>query len=361
MIRFTLLFTGALLIFALIVSACIKRVSPDEIGIHISNKIFLLNSQGGLDRADYDAGFYRSIWGLESWDTLPRSAQRIAFTNRIDLRGPEDSPAIDAKTSEGDTLTIEATVLFRIAQGKGHLVYEKFGGGDRFRRLARDLAKPQIVTAFGTLKTQEIYDKEKRQAVYKKLESQALRESFEANNFELISVAIMEVSYDPQYEIQLQRKKVATQNELLAKSRTKLAEEEGKKKKIIQETDNEVQKLKIKLSNEKETRKADNDLAVAEIDAAGIREAGEIEREYQTYKGQKEAQGIEAKKSADAYAVQKQKEAYGENGANVVAYIAAKNFPVRSVTMPSFGLDWFNPMAIAQRMGQIVETAGGQH
>jgi hypothetical protein len=41
----------------------------------------------------------------------------------------------------------------------------------------------------------------------------------------------------------------------------------------------------------------------------------------------------------------------GETGQNYVAYIAAQNFPVKSVLMPSLGIDWFSPMSLAQFVG----------
>lgn len=352
MIRFTILFVSGLLIIALVVSACIKRIAPDEIGIHI------MNTGGGLDKNDYDAGFYRSIWLLETWDTLPRSVQKVSFTNRPDLRGPDDAPAIEAKTADGDRVTVEATVLFRIAPGKGHLVYERVGRGDAFKRLARDLAKPPIVTAFAKLNTQYIYGAASRRATYNDMRDRSLREGLATNGLELVEVSIMEVTYDPKYEAQLERLKVATQKTLLEKSQQSLVKEEGEKKKIIQETDNIVQQLKTELLNTKKTRKAENDLAVAKIDAEWTRTVATKEAGWKQYRGEKEAQGTQAKKEAEAVAVQLQKDAYGENGANVVAYQAAINFPVRNVTMPSFGIDWFSPLAIAQRLGGVLETVG---
>ncbi|MBI3817972.1 MAG: hypothetical protein HY286_04715 [Planctomycetes bacterium] len=356
MIKFTLIFFGAVLLAALVVSACIRRIAPDEIGMHTTSNLLWI--RGGLDPQDYDAGFYRSIWPFERWETLPRSTQRIAFTNRPDLRGPNDAAAIEAKTLDGDRVTIEAAVLVKIAPGKGHIVFEKVGAGDALRALARDLAKPPIVTVFGTLKTQDIYNAEVRRKAYQSLTTTTLTQLLASNGLELVDVSIMEVTYDPQYEAQLQRQKESTQKTLLEVSQQKLVTEEGEKKKLMQGTDNEVQDLKTQLLNKKLTLKAINDMAIAVLDAESLKRVGEIEADAKQYRGEKEAMGIQANKEAEANAVQLQKDAYGENGANVVAYLAAQNFSVKSVTMPSFGIDWFSPLSIAQHMGAVLESAG---
>ncbi|MFN0206510.1 MAG: SPFH domain-containing protein [Planctomycetota bacterium] len=355
MIRFTLLFFGGLLLIALVVSACIRRIGPDEIGLHIMN----IGSEKGLEPKDYDAGFYRSIWLVERWDTLPRSIQKVSYTNRIDLRGPDDQPAIEAKTLDGDRVTVEATIHFRVATGKGHSVYQSAGPGDAFKRLARDVSSPLISAAFATLGTQQIYDKEKRGAVYAKLESDTLRGELEARGLELIRVSILEVTYDPNFEIQFERQKVATQKTLLEKSQKKQAEEQGLKNSIVQEAANEVAKLKIELANEKKTREAQNKLDIGAEDAAWAREAGRIIGEWTTYQKTAEAKGIQAKKEAEAYAVLLQKEAFGDNGSNLVAYHAAQNFSVKNVTMSSLGIDWFSPASIAEKLGAIINAAAG--
>jgi hypothetical protein len=353
MIRFILKLLGGLLVLALLVSASIRRIGPDEIGLHIVN----VGSEKGLEAVDYDAGFYRSIWLVETWDTLPRSVQKITFTNRTDLRGPDDQPAIEAKTLDGDRVTVEATILFRIEQGKGHNVYQNAGPGDAFRRLARDVSSPLIAQCFATLNTQHIYDMEKRRAAFDKLQSVTLKNELGARNIELVQVAIMEVTYDPKYEEQLERQKVATQKTLLETSQQKQAKEQGLKNKIVQETQNKTQELRGNLKNEKTRLEAENKKQIAQLDSEWQRRVGEIQAEVTLYEKTAEARGVQAKKEAEAYAVKLQKEALGQNGNNVVAYLAAQNFPVKNVTMPSYGIDWFSPLSIAQRLGAMVEMA----
>ena len=120
-----------------------KRIAPDEIGIRT------ISGSTGLMHEDYDAGFYRAIWLVDLWETLPRSVQKVSFTDRSDLRGPTDASMVEAKTIDGDSVSIEASVLFRIQEGQGHVVYEQARTTEGFLRLARSLAS-QVAQRRGT-------------------------------------------------------------------------------------------------------------------------------------------------------------------------------------------------------------------
>lgn len=354
-VRVLLIITTTLLLIALVGSASIKRIGPDEIGLHVVN----LGSEKGLEKKDYDAGFYRSIFLVESWVTLPRSVQKITFTARPDLRGPDDGPAIEAKTLDGDRVTVEASALVRIADGKGHSVYENLGSGNSFRARSRDVIGPSIAAAFATINTEEIYVAARRRATIEKLESETLRQKLASWNIELVKVSVLEVKYDPKYEAQLQRQKVATQRKLLEESTKTQAIETGRKNLIVQTTQNEVEKLKNDLKNKKDTLISENKKAISAEDAAGDIAKGKIEADALRYSLEKSAEGIKARKEAEAYSVRLYKDALGDNGNNVVAYQAALNFPVKNVTMPSSGIDWFSPLALAQKLGAMVAAGAG--
>lgn len=344
---------GAILVLALLAAASIRRIAPDEIGIRIVN----LGPGKGLVKQDFDAGFYRNIWLLESWDTLPRSVQRVSFTNRADLRGPDDLPAIEAKTKDGDRIVIEATVLFRILAGKGHVVYQDSGKGDAFKRVARDIAGAEIPAAFAVLGTEKIYDETERRRAYDQLTQSLGTRLANLRNLELVNVAITEVSYDPKYEEQLERKKLADQKKLLENSLTIKATELGKKNATIQETDNKVKGIQNTTQNEVKRLNATNAKAIEVVRAEATRESGRIKSEGTQYRALKDAEGYQAVREADAYAIQRQREALGDHGENYVAYVTAQNFPVKQVIMPSVGIDWLSPLSLARFAGALVEAA----
>ena len=345
---------GGIVAFTLLVAASIRRIAPDEIGIRIVN----VGSDKGLVKKDFDAGFYRNLWLLESWDTLPRSVQRVSFTNRVDGRGPDDQPAIEAKAKEGDRVTVEATVLFRIPDGKGHIVYQDSGKGDAFKRVARDIAGAEIPAAFATLGIEDIYDQEKRRAAYKKLEETLGAKLRDLRNLELVDVAITEVTYDPKYEALLERKKVADQKTLLEASQRKRNEEKNKKDAIVAETVSEVKRIQGDSKNEITRLNADNMREIEGVKAQATKLDGDIRAETNKYKLTNEATGSLANGQAEAYAIQQQREALGENGQNYVAYTTAQNFPVKSVVMSSVGIDWLNPASYARMLvGAAMESA----
>lgn len=337
----------------LALAASIRRIAPDEIGIRIVNSPF----GEGLVAKDFDAGFYRNIFLVESWDTLPRSVQRVVFTNRVDLRGPEDLPSIEAKTRDGDRITVEATVLFRIPDGRGHVVYQDSGRGDAFKRVARDIAGAEIPAAFATLATERIYDKEARRDAYAQLESTLREKLARLRHLELVKILITEVTFDPKYEEQLERKKVAKQREQLETSQKNRVVELNKKLAIIQETDNKVKKIQNDNRATVTTLVAENTREVERIRAEGTRSVGDIEASAKGYKAVKEAEATQLVREAEAYALAKQRAAMGDQGQNYVAYTAAQNFPVKSVVMPSIGIDWFSPMSLARFVGAALQGA----
>jgi regulator of protease activity HflC (stomatin/prohibitin superfamily) len=338
-----------------LVGASCRRIAPDQIGLRTMN----VGESKGLVQRDFDPGFYRSLWLVESWDTLPRSVQRVTFTNRVDLRGPDDAPAIEAKTIDGYSVTVEATVLFRIAQGKGHVVYRDSGPGDEFKRRARELAAPEIAQAFATLRTEAIFDREKRRAPFEQMESGLRERLLNLKSFELVNLAITYVAFDPKYEEELEKKKVANQKKLLATSQQRLAEEQGIKDKIVQETDNKVKQIQNELANQQREIKAANDNEKAKVIADATLKAFAIRAAANEHELKAQAEGSKLVKEAEAYSLDLERKALGDRAANWIAYKAAQSFPVKSVTMSSLGIDWFDPVSLAQKVGAILQATSG--
>lgn len=350
MSRFSLLALAAL---AAAPAVACRRIPPDAIGIRTMN----VGGQQGVLPNDFDAGLYRSLWLYESWDTLPRSVQRIHFTNRSELRTPDDASAIGARTRDGDSVTVEAVVLFRIAEGKGHVVYRDSGPGDGFKQRARELAGPQIASAFATLRTEEIYKADERRKAYAKLVEDLRAKLLVQKYLDLIDVAITNVTYEPKYEEQLEKRKINDQKTELEKSLRERAVQQGVKDSIVQQTDNLVKRIQNELKNSVSNIEAANKKAIAAIDAEAHRAAEQIKADANYYRAKMEAEGSQAVGEAEAYAVDLQNKALGSSGQNWVAYQAALAFPVRSVQMSSLGIDWFNPISIAERLGAAIKAA----
>ncbi|HKD99498.1 MAG TPA: SPFH domain-containing protein, partial [Planctomycetota bacterium] len=291
------------------IGASCRRIAPDEIGLRTLN----VGGERGLVPKDFDAGFYRAIWLVEQWETLPRSVQRVLYTSRPDLRGADDWTPIEAKTLDGDSVTIEATILFRIADGKGFEVYRSSGPGDTFKRRARDLASPLIAQALAMLHTEDLYDQRKRNASMKAMEDD-LRGSFRSlQSLDLVDFSITGITFDSKYEEELEKKKVATQKKLLATSQTSLNEEEGVKNQIVQETENKVKLIQNELANRtleiqtNATREVERILNEAKAKAAAI------EAEATIYAGDLKKKSEQELREADAYVLDLQRKAVGGN------------------------------------------------
>jgi hypothetical protein len=222
------------------------------------------------------------------------------------------------------------------------------------------VAGAEIPLAFASLATEKIYVAAQRREVYDALETGLREKLMRLRNIEVVRVLVSEISFDPTYEAQLERKKVADQNKLLQDSQKLLKTQIGIKNQIVQETDDKVKKITSDNNNEIKTKNAENLAAVEAINAEAARQDGKIRGETKEYAGAKEAEGVKAVREAEAFAVQRQREAIGENGENYVAYVAAQNFPVKSVVMPSVGIDWFSPHSLARFVGAAMSAAGAR-
>lgn len=349
-----LLVAAALLGFG--AAASCRRIPPDHIGVRVLNVGG--DTTKGLVPQDFDAGFYRSIWLWERWDTLPRAVQKVSFTDLTDQRGSLDGPSISAKTKDGDSVSVEASILVRIAEGKGHVVYVDSGPGENFIRLARDLSAPEIANTVATMRTEDIYDKKRRReavtSLYERLRTKLLTQK----SLELVSVELTEVRFDAKYEEQLRKKKVNSENKRLEVSLQEKATQGGERDKIIQTTDNLVKEIQNRLKNKQSDISVNTLKRKQEIESEALKKAETRKAEALQAKLGMAAEGSQKLKEAEAYAADLQRRALEPDQGNYVAYVTAQNFPVKSVTMPSVGVDWLSPIRLAAQAGAFLQAAG---
>ena len=328
------------------------RIKPDEIGVRTRN----FGMGEGIVPADYKPGFHRFLWPLDSWQRFPSTVQRIRFAkNSQETWAPQGEP-LQITSADGDKVTLEAEVFFKIAEGEAHQVLQESGPGERYKEIVRGLALDEARVHFGQLNTESFYDVASREKVRLKAAA-VLRDRLVPRGIELVDLLVTSVEFDPNYENLIKQKKLADQRVELEKAQGKAAEETGKVAKIAAETAAKVQKIERETDAEVTHKTTDLNLAMGTLRAEAEKFASGVKADADLYKNQHDAEGTLLLKSAEAEGSRRMNEALmGEGGRNLVALEAVKKLTVNEVTFPSVGYDWFNPYEMALRLGASPDT-----
>ena len=336
----------ALILIAVLGSACAK-IKPDEIGVRTIN----FGSSKGVVEKDYDPGFYRNLWPLETWHRFPRTVQQMRFVRDAALppRLTEDPIAITS--SDGDRVRMDVVVYYRIAEGQAHKVVQDSGIGTQHQRLVRDLVIETARAIFGQLGTEDFYNPDEREALREQAR-EYLNARLLKRGIELVDYLVITLEFDPAYENLIKQKKIADQMVALEQSKTRAAEERGKVDMIRQETDVKLRTIRQETEAQITKRNAETDLRIAEFKTKADQYAIQRRADADLYRKQKEAEGIVLLKNAEAEGTRRLNQALaGPGGANLTALEAAKNLRLQDVVFPSTDFNWFNPTDMALRLG----------
>ena len=346
--------TKALLCVAAIgcVAGC-ARIKPDEIGVRTKNFGF----GEGIVPEDYKPGFHRFLWPLDSWQRFPSTVQRIRFAKNSQETWAPQGEALQITSADGDKVTLEAEVFFRIADGQAHRILQESGVGEKYKETVRGLAVDEARVQFGQLGTESFYDYLSREKVRQKAVT-LLKERLVPRGIELIDLLVTSVEFDPNYETLIKQKKLADQRVQLEKAKGRAATEKGKVTRIAVETYSKVQKIDRETEAEIMHKTTELNLRIGTMKAEADKYASGLKADADLYKNQHAAEGTLLLKSAEAEGSHRMNEALvGEGGRNMVALEAVKELTVSDVTFPSVGYDWFNPYEMAVRMGASAETS----
>jgi len=328
------------------------RIKPDEIGVRTRN----FGMDEGIVPMDYQPGFHRFLWPLDSWQRFPSTVQRIRFAKNSQETWAPQGEALQITSADGDKVTLEVEVFFRIADGQAHRILQESGVGERYKETVRGLTVDEARVQFGQLGTESFYDFAKREEVRQKAVT-LLRERLIPRGIQLIDLLVTTVEFDPNYETLIKQKKLADQRVLLEKAKGRAATEKGKVTKIAVETNAKVQKIDRETEAEVMRKTTELSLAIGKLKAESDKYATGLKADAGLYKNQQDAAGTVLLKASEAEGSRRMNEALiGEGGRNMVALEAVKQLTVNDVTFPSVGYDWFNPYEMALRLGASAET-----
>ena len=237
-VRVRALRAGCLVLVAFVpliaVRGCTMRyVPPDQIGL----RQVAYGSGRGLQKGLVGAGYRREISGYETIHTFPRDIQIVEFTNSPgeSARSHRTMAAINVPTVDGYPVSIDATVLYRIADP--FLVVSKFGFGNGYEDgVVIRYTDPLVKHHLGELKAEEFYrDARLRKVADLKAE---LRQRLAENGLALDDILIRQYDYPPTFQELTEQKKIQDQSVLTNIALAKQAEVQTRLNQVSSEGQN---------------------------------------------------------------------------------------------------------------------------
>ena len=313
------------------------RVGPDEVGVRADNV-----GQRGIVARDFGPGIHVGIPFFQTWSILPARVRKLEMTRNPLQRSALGKEQLTVQSSDGDRVNLDLNVMFQIQPGNAHRLLQDSGGDERAHAgLVLNLVSDRLRAVFGTLKTEEFYDADKRYAKSREA-LKALQAGLAPRFIDVVDLLIQDFEFEPKYEEKIKEKKLSDQKAELAKSETLANQEKAHKVEIEIETDKQKKVIAANAKREADTKKAD-----AGRIASGTKAAADLYRSEQT------AKGDFAKAHADAQVKQAKTEAMGAaGGSNFIALEAANNLNIGQIVLPTTASQiWFDVVEMAKKLG----------
>lgn len=290
-----LVFLLVLALLPLLYVGLFENVPPAHIGVKQN-----LWVNKGVVEADYGLGLHLGVTGLHLWKFLPARTHFLNFTGESGRADDvvQYSDPLEIRTTDGNIVTVEATVTYRIRAGQGHRIIAE-GAQQFYRDRVSSVVTAVLRSELPKLTSEDLQETAKRvQRIAEILP--VLDESISVYHCTADQILIRRIKFQKEYEDQLQEKQYLRQLANLDQALTRQAEEE----KTVNAIDRQIQAAELKLNQEWEKRiqekKSEYDVKVAQIRAAAeiyarrTRAEGEAERVIRTANGKLAIEKAEA-------------------------------------------------------------------
>jgi regulator of protease activity HflC (stomatin/prohibitin superfamily) len=316
------LLVAAVVVLGLLVgyNSCTTYVRPGEAGV-MQNKF-----GKGIEQKVYETGL-RLIGPGETMHRFPIRVQVLELSNSRseaseDLEGHRVAPGVNIQTSEGYTVQVDVTVLYRIVDP--YKVMTTIGPGRLFEDSAViPRAQQDLRRALGELDAEDFYRGDKR--TQKATEAQtALEAELKDKGIEVMKVLVRRYTYDQRYQQAIEQRKIQDQTVYKNEAEAKAATAAAAKNKIVAEGAAQVQ---------------------VEM-ARGDAEVKKLQAEADLYRRQKAAAGDLLIKLAEAQGTELENQALrGVGSENMVGLRMAEALKgTRVIVLPSDGEGGMNPL-----------------
>jgi regulator of protease activity HflC (stomatin/prohibitin superfamily) len=315
-----------------------------NVGVRIQQYSVL--GKKGVVQKDFGPGWHRDLGPIDSWVLYDSTVHTLEMT-RDPLHGSSrGNDEIKVQSIDGNALSLDVTVKYRIKPDSAHLVYQDTGASPKYMAFVRIEAESACMRYFGQMKTEDFYNPAKKRESSDLIKSE-LKSSL-ADNF----IDVIDVAFDGRYEQEIRRKKLADQEVELNKSMAAAEEMRGKTQVIEAET--------IKLVNiivkEKEAElihmQAETDLEIAKINADAEKFVTERRADADLIVAEKEADGERQVRTAEAEGERLRNAAlHGAGGNTIVALEAARNLQIKDATISTMDVDLLDVNGMVEKLG----------
>jgi regulator of protease activity HflC (stomatin/prohibitin superfamily) len=316
-VKFVWLFGSLFLVLMISYNSCTTYVRPGEAGVKQSQ------FGKGIEDRIYGTGLHY-VGAGETLHRFPTALEILELTDSstessVDHR---TAGAINIQTSEGYSVRVDATVLYRIKDPLR--VMKKLGPGNRYEDavvIPRSIAA--LRAALGELDAEDFYRGDKR--VQKQTQAKvALSKELAENGIEVVEVLIRRYVYDIRYQAAIEGRKIQDQSVFKNEAEAKAATATAAMNKIVAEGAAAVQ---VEL-------------------ARGEAEVKKLAAEADLYRRKKAAEGDLLVKLAEAQGVELESQALrGTGSENMVGLRMAEALRgTRVIVLPTDGEGGMNPL-----------------
>ena len=214
-------------------NSCTAYIAPGEVGV----KQVIIGADQGVHQEVLGPGTHWLTPGAERMHRFPADLQVLEMSDTPSVGDSGGKirviPAIKIQTSEGYTVSVDITVLYRIDDA--YKVMTQIGPGRQFEDSAVvPRAQQQLRRTFGELDAEEFYKGDKREKAA--IETQRLlQEELEPKGIKVTHILVRSYRYDERYQKAIEQRKVQDQTVFKNQAEAQAATEEAKKNKIIAE------------------------------------------------------------------------------------------------------------------------------
>ena len=219
----------------LIVLDGLVSVSPGKVGIIYDR------TRGVLLNKELPEGLHLKIPLWQVSYIMDTRTQEYTMSVAAGEGAVYSDDSMTAPTSDGQTVTVDATVLFHIDRDKAADLFQAVGP-NYVQKIIRPIARSQIRSQIAKYTALEIYS-QKRDEAEKKI-NEGIKKMFGEKNIALEQVLLRHISFSKEYAQAIEDKQVAQQR--IQKAEYQRQEAEKLKQKKIIEAEADAQAIKLK-------------------------------------------------------------------------------------------------------------------
>ncbi len=260
-------------------NACFSYVRPGQWGV----KQVVFGAKQGVHAEIYPPGLHLLTPGAERMHLFSADLQVLEMSDSAapsaHIPNLRQVPALKIQTSEGYTVSVDVTVLYRIEDA--HQVMTQIGPGRLYEdSVVIPRAEQQLRRTFGELDAEEFYKGDTREKAADQAQK-LLSEELTTRGIKVTHVLVRQYRYDSRYQAAIEGRKIQDQTVFKNQAEAQAAQAEAEKNRIVAEGaanvatesargEAEVQKLRSEAELYRRTKAAEGELIVRLAKAQGI-------------------------------------------------------------------------------------------